>query len=89
VGHTVQLEATVKLLRDAGRQLRPDFLGPRHQAAFPLDPDGRPGPRRLRVFDPGGRPGPRRLRRRLRPFFAFLLGFAVARSPWIVSRTCC
>src|SRR2546426_4795327 len=30
VRHAVQLEATVKVLRDAGRQLRPDFLGLHH-----------------------------------------------------------
>src|SRR3989442_1636042 len=30
VGHAVELEATVKLLRDARRQLRPRFLGLRH-----------------------------------------------------------
>src|SRR5438046_443855 len=46
VGHAVELQATVKLFRDAGCQLRPDFLGHRHQAAFFFDPAGRPGPRR-------------------------------------------
>src|SRR5437899_12871226 len=30
VGHAVELQAAVKLLRNAGRQLRPDFLGLRH-----------------------------------------------------------
>src|SRR2546425_6397493 len=29
-GHAVQLEPAVKLLRDAGRQLRPGFVGLRH-----------------------------------------------------------
>src|SRR5207249_3322185 len=64
VRHVVQLQATVKLLRDAGRQLRPDFLGHRHQAAF--------------FFDPAGRPGPRRRLRRRRPFFAFARGVTIA-----------
>jgi len=74
VRHAVQLEATVKVLRDAGRQLRPDFLGLRHQAAF--------------FFDPAGRPGARRRLRRQRPFLGFV--FPVEMLPsndWIAERT--
>jgi hypothetical protein len=33
VRHAVQPEAMVKLLRDAGRQLRPGFVGRRHQTS--------------------------------------------------------
>src|SRR2546427_963125 len=40
VCHAVQLEAPVKALRDAGRQLRPGFVGLRHQAALFFDPGG-------------------------------------------------
>src|SRR5438093_7790727 len=38
IRHAVQLEPAVKLLRDAGRQLRQDFFGLRHQAAFVFQP---------------------------------------------------
>src|SRR3989442_13959901 len=48
VCHAVQLEAPVKVLRYAGRQLCPGFVGLRHQAALFFDPGGRPGPRRPR-----------------------------------------
>ena len=46
VRHAVQLEAPVKLFRNAGRQLRQGFVRRCHQAAFFFDPGGRPGPRR-------------------------------------------
>jgi len=60
VRHAVEFEPAMKLLRDASRQLRPGFLGLRHQAAF--------------VFEPAGRPGPRRRLRRRRVVFAFGVG---------------
>jgi hypothetical protein len=64
VRHAVQLEATVKLLRDAGRQLRLGFFGLRHHAAL--------------VFDPARRPRPRRRLRRRRTVFAFGPGVGAA-----------
>src|SRR6266403_1645136 len=54
VCHAVQLQATVKLLGDAGRQLRQDFFGLGHQTFVFFG--GRPGP--------PGRHLPRRFRRR-------------------------
>src|SRR2546427_13095810 len=76
VRHAVQLEATVKLLRDARRQLRQDFFGLGHQTFVFFG--GRPGP--------PGRHFPRRFRRR--PFFAFgLLLDTLPNSDWIAERT--
>src|SRR5207249_11560502 len=36
VRHAVKLQAAVKLLRDAGRQLRPGFIRPGHLCRLPL-----------------------------------------------------
>ena len=70
----VPLQAPVKLLRDAGRQLRPGFFfGLCHQTFL--------------FF--GGRPGPRRRLRRRRPFFAGFLGETVLSNDWIAERTSC
>jgi len=46
VRHAAELEATVKVFRDARRQLGDGFVALRHQAALSFDPGGRPGPRR-------------------------------------------
>src|SRR3989442_2536049 len=63
VGHTVQLEAAVKLFRDAGRQLRQRFFGLRHLSRLVLRPrwtsgtatapisDGEGTTRRLRAHE--------------------------------------
>src|SRR3989442_12349055 len=52
VCHAVQLEAPVKVLRDAGRQLRPGFVGLRHQAALFFDPGDRDRPDRVPAAKP-------------------------------------
>src|SRR5438876_9302835 len=39
--HTVQFQATVKVFRDAGRQLRPGFVALRHQAFLFFAPERR------------------------------------------------
>jgi hypothetical protein len=44
--HAVQPEAPVKLLWNAGRQLRPGFFGFTIYAALLFGPRGRPGARR-------------------------------------------
>jgi hypothetical protein len=76
VRHPVEPEATVKRLRDAGRQLRQAFFGRRHLCRLVLRSFRSPGPRR-------------RLPRR-RPFFGLV--FAVKTLPsndWIAERTSC